>query len=186
MTITPVQSAQDVVDFLMAQHAQIKQLFADVTKRSGSERAAAFTELRRLLAVHETAEEEIVHPRARHEIAGGEEIVEARLREENEAKTALAELEKMDDVDSTQWETKFGKLHAAVLAHAEAEERDEFAMLAADLDDTQLQRMRRAVELAEKMAPTRPHAGVESAAANLLVGPFAAMLDRARDAISAH
>ncbi|GAB4585097.1 hypothetical protein Ntsu_29290 [Nocardia sp. IFM 10818] len=44
--------------------------------------------------------------------------------------------------------------------------------------------MRRAVEIAEALAPTRPHAGVESVGANLLVGPFAAMLDRARDAIS--
>jgi hypothetical protein len=41
-----------------------------------------------------------------------------------------------------------------------------------------------AVAFAESIAPTRPHPGVESAAANMLVGPFAAMLDRARDAIS--
>ena len=44
--------------------------------------------------------------------------------------------------------------------------------------------MRKAVELAERLAPTRPHAGVESATGNVLVGPFAAMLDRARDALS--
>jgi hypothetical protein len=44
--------------------------------------------------------------------------------------------------------------------------------------------MRRAVELAEAAAPTRPHPGVESAKANLLAGPFAAMLDRARDVLS--
>jgi hypothetical protein len=44
--------------------------------------------------------------------------------------------------------------------------------------------MRTAVKLAEAVAPTRPHAGVESPMANLLVGPFAAMLDRARDTIS--
>jgi hypothetical protein len=44
--------------------------------------------------------------------------------------------------------------------------------------------MRAAVEFAEAVAPTRPHAGVESATANLLAGPFAAMLDRTRDAIS--
>lgn len=36
----------------------------------------------------------------------------------------------------------------------------------------------------ERMAPTRPHAGTESATANAIVGPFAAMLDRARDAIT--
>lgn len=34
-------------------------------------------------------------------------------------------------------------------------------------------------KLAESTAPTRPHPGVESATANLLAGPFAAMLDRA-------
>ncbi|MEU1959858.1 hypothetical protein [Nocardia sp. NPDC019304] len=44
--------------------------------------------------------------------------------------------------------------------------------------------MRRTVELAETMAPTRPHPGVESATANVLVGPFAAMMDRAKDMIS--
>ena len=42
-----------------------------------------------------------------------------------------------------------------------------------------------AVLAAEAIAPTRPHAGVESAKANFMVGPFASMLDRARDAIAA-
>jgi hypothetical protein len=40
------------------------------------------------------------------------------------------------------------------------------------------------VELAEAMAPTRPHPGVESAKANMLAGPFAMMLERARDALT--
>jgi hypothetical protein len=40
-----------------------------------------------------------------------------------------------------------------------------------------------AVRAAEAIAPTRPHAGVESAKLNFAVGPFASMLDRARDAI---
>jgi hypothetical protein len=40
-----------------------------------------------------------------------------------------------------------------------------------------------AVRAAEAIAPTRPHPDVESAKANLAVGPFASMLDRARDTI---
>jgi hypothetical protein len=44
--------------------------------------------------------------------------------------------------------------------------------------------MRRAVEVAEATAPTHPHPGVESAPANMLAGPFASMLDRARDMIT--
>jgi hypothetical protein len=41
-----------------------------------------------------------------------------------------------------------------------------------------------AVKLAESIAPTRPHPGIELAGEHLLAGPFAAMLDRARDVIT--
>jgi hypothetical protein len=51
-----------------------------------------FEDLVRLLAVHETAEEEAVHPTARRKLDHGEEAVENRLYEEDEAKRALAEL----------------------------------------------------------------------------------------------
>jgi hypothetical protein len=52
------------------------------------------------------------------------------------------------------------------------------------LEQKRLERMRKAVDLAESIAPTRPHPGVESATGNMLAGPFAAMLDRTRDALS--
>jgi hemerythrin superfamily protein len=183
MTQTQVANARDVVSFLKAQHEQIKGLFEQVLKSTGSEREQAFLELRRLLAVHETAEEEIVHPRAKRELSDGESVVSARLQEEHQAKEVLAELEKLD-VESTEFETKFRKFQQDVVAHAEAEEHQEFEKLQDELDDGQLERMRNAVRLAEAMAPTRPHPGVESAPANLLAGPFAMMLDRARDAIT--
>jgi hypothetical protein len=48
-----------------------------------------------------------------------------------------------------------------------------------------LSRMAKALQAAEAIAPTRPHPGVESAKLNFAVGPFASMLDRARDAIGA-
>ena len=43
--------------------------------------------------------------------------------------------------------------------------------------------MAKAVLAAEAIAPTRPHPGVESAKLNFAAGPFASMLDRARDVI---
>lgn len=183
MTGTQISSAEDVVSFLKAQHEAIKALSERVSATRGSEREDAFVALRRVLAVHETAEEEVVHPRAKREIRDGERIVDERLREENEAKQALADLERLD-VDSAEFESAFQKLKADVIAHAEAEEHEEFNQLAAQLDDGQLERMRKAAQLAEATAPTRPHAGVESPAANLLAGPFAAMTDRARDLIT--
>ena len=183
MTGSQIEKSGDVVAFLSAQHEQIKTMFDEVTAKTGSAREEAFTALRRTLAVHEAAEEEIVHPRARREVSD-ESIVEARLHEEDEAKHVLSELEKLD-VDSPEFETTFRSFQSDVIAHAEAEEHQEFAELKAALDEDQLARMRKAVELAEAVAPTRPHPSAgESAAVNMLVGPFAAMLDRARDAIS--
>jgi hypothetical protein len=127
---------------------------------SGKARAKAFVELRRLLAVHETAEE--------------------RLHDERQATAVLQRLEKLD-VDSEEFTRELSKLRDAVIDHAEREEQDEFAGLGEELSGDELERMGRAAKLAEAVAPTRPHAGVESQVTNLAAGPFAAMLDRARD-----
>jgi len=178
-----ISSGQDVVTFLKSQHEQIKALLGQVLETTGKQRSETFTELRRLLAVHETAEEEVVHPKARRTLENGDEVVSERLKEENEGKQALSELEKLD-VDSAEFETEFRKFQKDVLEHAEAEEQKEFSKLADKLDDDQLEKMRSAVKMAESMAPTHPHPGVESATANLLAGPFAAMMDRAKDALS--
>jgi hemerythrin superfamily protein len=181
---TTIRNGTDVVSFLKDQHARIRGLFAKVEASSGKEREESFRALRRLLAVHETAEEEIVHPAAKSALPNGESIVAARLREENEAKQVLAELEKLD-LASVEFQTRFASFKGAAFAHAEAEEREEFEKLSDKLDPKRLERMRKAVEIAESVAPTRPHPGIESAMANMLVGPFAAMIDRARDAIAA-
>jgi hemerythrin superfamily protein len=111
--------------------------------------------------------------------------VDARLAEEHKAKEVLRDLESMD-VDSAEFEATFRTFHQDVLTHAQAEEEQEFAALEETLDDDELARMGRAVEFAERIAPTRPHPGVESATANTLLGPFAAMLDRVRDALDNH
>lgn len=95
----------------------------------------------------------------------------------------LASLEDLD-VDSAEFSTGLMALQASVLAHAEAEETFEFERLGTVMDAKRLETMRKAAEFAEATAPTRPHPGVESATANMLAGPFASMLDRARDALS--
>lgn len=182
MAKTAIQSPTDVVDLLISQHQQIKSLFAETLSASGKAREQAFVELRRLMAVHETVEEEIVHPRAKRKITDGAAVVEERLDEEHEAKAVLQKLEKLD-VDSEGFTRELTKLRDAVLDHAESEEHDEFSRLGRELNAHELESMGRAAKLAEAVAPTRPHPGVESQVANLMAGPFAAMLDRARDAI---
>ncbi|MBA9005066.1 hemerythrin domain-containing protein [Thermomonospora cellulosilytica] len=182
MAQAPTLTKNDVIDLLVAQHAQIRDLFAETLESTGDRRKDAFRRLVRLLAVHETAEEEIVHPVARRSLPGGEGIVDDRLREEREAKELLAELDGMD-VHDPQFLPKLDKLRIAVLTHARSEERYEFYRLVAEFSDTQRAAMARAVKAAEATAPTHPHPGTESATANVLVGPLASMVDRIRDII---
>jgi hemerythrin superfamily protein len=178
---TSVKTSEDVVKFLKDQHEAIKKLFADTLRASGKEkREKSFNELRKLLAVHETAEEMVVHPAARHEIPGGDKIVDARLTEENNAKQQLSRIESMD-IESDEFITALTDLQKAVLDHAQHEESEEFDKLSQSLDQDELKKMAGAVEAAEAIAPTHPHPGVESAKMNLAVGPFASMMDRARD-----
>ena len=185
MVETFVQSTDDVVEFLRGQHNQIKDMFDDVLHASESKaREKAFVELRQLLAVHETAEEMVVHPRARRDIQGGDIIVDARLQEEHDAKEQLAALEDMD-INSQEFLDALILFKAVVIDHAEREETEEFNKLQRDLEPDDLKRMVAAVLAAQAIAPTRPHPGVESAVLNFAVGPFASMLDRARDTISA-
>ena len=179
-----VETPDEVVKFLTAQHDLIKDMFEEVLHASAPEaREKAFHDLRQLLAVHETAEEMFIHPRVRREVAGGDEIVDARLQEEHDAKELLASIEKLD-MDSKEFIDELTKLQQAVIDHAEQEESEEFTKLQRELDANERKLLTKAVQLAEAIAPTRPHPGVESAKLNFALGPFASLLDRARDAIS--
>jgi Hemerythrin HHE cation binding domain len=174
----------DVVDLLIQQHSLIRDLFDEVRSAQPAEaQQEAFYRLRRMLAVHETAEEEVVHPAARRVLAGGNDgLVDDRLAEENEAKQLLSQLEGLQAGEPGFLEL-LDDLRLAVLAHARSEERYEFMQLRAKLDAATLQAMATAVKAAEAFAPTHPHAGVESATANLAAGPIAAIVDRVKDAV---
>ena len=172
----------DVVELLKAQHTRIRELLDEVAATKGDERKRCFHELVRLLAVHETAEEEVVHPFARRHIDGGDLVVKDRIEEEEHAKQALDRLDGMDP-DSPEFLDQFAALRQDVLAHADAEERYEFAHFNRVADRGKLENLARAVQAAEALAPTRPHPGTDTALKNVAVGPVAAVIDRTRDAV---
>jgi hemerythrin superfamily protein len=173
---------EDVVGLLTRQHEEIRGLFRRVEMSAGQARREAFRQLVRLLAVHETAEEMVVHPRARTAVVDGEAVVEARLREEREAKEVLSKLDDLDP-DAPEFGPMLSSLQDMVLRHAEQEEREEFPGLRVGANSDELRGMATAVRAVEATAPTRPHPGIESARANLLTGPVMSVFDRARDAL---
>jgi len=172
---------QDVIDVLLGQHNEIKALFAQVKAAQGEQKRDRFQQLVRLLAVHESAEEQVVHPAARKKI--GDQMVEARLHEESEAKHVLSDLYDLG-TDDPRFDARFAAFEQAVLAHATHEEQEEFPELRRTTDEDKLRRMSGAVRAAEAVAPTRPHptAG-ENPVANMLAGPPVAVFDKMRDAV---
>jgi len=140
--------------------------------------------LRATLAVHETAEEMIVHPAARRVGGEAERVVQARLAEERDAKEMLSDLEKLTPSDSG-FGAKLATFQQAVLRHAEAEERELFPLLEQHCDRGELEAMADRLLTAEKMAPTHPHPhGPEGPVGHTLIGPFAAMADKVRDKLA--
>jgi hypothetical protein len=174
----------DITELVLAQHAEIKLRFDDLLNGRPADRDTAFCELRRLLAVHETAEELITHPALRRTGDDGDDIVDRRLAEESEAKQALADLEKLG-VEDPAFLSRAVALRDAVVAHADQEEAEELPRLRDRLSAEIRQGMAVAFRAAEAAAPTHPHPhGPDGALGNVVVGPAAAIADRVRDAIT--
>jgi hemerythrin superfamily protein len=173
------------IDFLLEQHKQVEQLLETVQNAEASSRQESFDELRRLLAVHETAEELILRPITRAKVEGGAEIADARMAEENMAKDVLADLEKLD-ASTPEFAAKFASFASDVKEHAHHEETYEFPRVRESQDEGALETLGQALEVAEKVAPTHPHPSARSTTANVVLGPFASIVDRVRDAISSN
>jgi hemerythrin superfamily protein len=173
---------QDVVDLLLRQHMRIRDLFLEVESATGEDREDAFQRLVRLLAVHETAEEQVVHPLTRLRVDGGDGIVDDRLAEEHAAKEALAELEEMGPA-AAGFPELLDRLRADVLDHAAKEEAYEFRYLRRAVPAGELRTMAALVQAAEAVAPTHPHPGVESATVNTVAGPALSLFDRTKDLV---
>jgi hemerythrin superfamily protein len=172
----------DVVTLLLTQHAQIEELFLLVSGSDGQAKVDAFNDLVRLLAVHETAEEEVVHPLSRTLPGDNDALIDERLAEERQAKQTLQVLIE-GGVDADGFDEGLLLLRTSVLEHARHEERYEFPRLRQHVPADRLRQLAAAVRAAEAAAPTRPHPGAESATANAVVGIPLAIIDRIRDAV---
>lgn len=174
----------DLIDAVQKDHDEVKALFARVASGTGKRREAAFARLRGELIRHEVAEEEIVHPLTKACAGNGKRVAKARVHEEEKAEDLLKKMEKVE-MGSGQWERMFERLRAAVLQHADKEETVEHPRLRDAVDRKELARAGKAFQSVKKLAPTRPHPSTpNSATANMAAGPVAALVDRARDAVS--
>jgi hemerythrin superfamily protein len=177
-------SSNDIVDVLLDQHAQIRGLLEEVSTAVGAQaRRGPFEALVRLLAVHEAAEEQVLHPVARLRLPEGDQVADARIAEEEESKRLLAQLERLG-TDHDDFGARFARLRELVLLHARNEEREEFPGVREHYSEQDRRTLGDAFKAAELAAPTHPHPhDPDRPPANLVAGPAIAAADHVRDAL---
>jgi hemerythrin superfamily protein len=172
----------DVIRILLEQHAQVRDLFAEVQNASADQRQEPFDRLRALLAVHETSEELVLRPKA--EDRAWKDVATERNQEEAEANEVLKHLEELDS-SSAAFLSALKDFEKSVDEHAEAEESREFPRVLQALDEDERRKLGSRLRSVQKMAPTHPHpSAAGSTTAQALTGPFAALVDKVRDALA--
>jgi hemerythrin superfamily protein len=143
---------QDVTAVIAPQHEHVKVLLGRVRQETGQRRTEAFHTLRLTLALHETAEEQAVHPQAQRQLGGHDRAATDRVAEEQTAGQVIGELELLD-VDSDQFSSTFEHLASSVVDHASAEENEEWPALRQISDVTitngMIEEMQAVIKLAE-------------------------------------
>ena len=173
--------ADGVIGVLLEQHARLRDMFAAMQTASGRERQELFDDLRELLALHEGGEEMVLRPVSRKSTGAGADVADARNREEGEAAHILADLENLD-VHSERFAALFTEFEKAVSAHADLEEIEEFPAVQAALTAEELRDLGGKLLKVEGDALTHTDpVAAGSPTAQRVVGPFAALLDKARD-----
>jgi hypothetical protein len=181
-TLRPETETEDIIAVLVHQHEVVKATFAEVLEAEPDQRQEPFDRLRALLAMHETAEEMVLRPTTSS--LGAADVADARNAEEAEATKKLAALEDMG-CDDPRFEQELKSLQRDVLAHAQAEEALEFPRILTEVPTESRLDMGRQLLAVEAVGPTHPHPSTAgSTVANWTIGPFAAMVDRVRDALA--
>jgi hypothetical protein len=143
MAQAPMGTIDELVDFLTEQHDQHKSMLPKVLAACGTERKERWRQLRKTLAVHESLEQETVHPAAAQLTDDAES---PRMEEESEAEDAITELESKD-IDSEEFAEGYDELQGDVVDHAEHEESEEFNQLSGELTAPAKARVSVALEL---------------------------------------
>ncbi|GAA2359175.1 hypothetical protein Cme02nite_35610 [Catellatospora methionotrophica] len=140
----------DVIDLLLSHHEQIKQLFSRIERVQGQQKQEAWEQLVRLLVLHETIEQQLVHPLAARRVPDGEDVIESRLQEEQQATEDLSRLYGLG-IDDPQFDDGLIELRDAVVEHAELEEDEEFGYLRENVPAEQLIGIATAARAAERV-----------------------------------
>ena len=177
----------DAIALLRQDHRAVEKLFKQFEKagpRAHKTRRDVVERVIRELAVHAAIEEQVFYPAVREAVPDTEDEVLESLEEHHIVKWTLAELDGMDP-EHERFVPKMTVLMESVRHHVDEEENELFPQVRAALSRKQLAELGEAMAEAKRTAPTRPHPRApDTPPGNLVAGAGAALLDKARDAVS--
>lgn len=177
--------SQDVLDLLMQEHREVEALLDQIIQpeqnpdsRDTADRVIA------MLVKHSVAEEMYVYPVMEQYLPNGKQDVEHDKQEHQELEELLKALEGLAP-EEDGFAQCVSKIQEVLNDHVHDEEDEQFPRLREAVPADTLVDLRGKVEMAEKVAPTRPHPEApHSELFHKVVGPGVGMVDRLRDALS--
>jgi hypothetical protein len=125
-----------------------------------------------------------VYPAMRDHLADGDEAVEHDIAEHKQIEQTMKQLEGVEATDP-RFDELVRELAEKLAHHVADEETEQFPQLRANIPREKLVSLAGKVQLAKKVAPTRPHpAAPNSELFHKLVGPGVGLVDRLRDKLS--
>jgi hemerythrin superfamily protein len=145
-------AGQDPFGSLIRQHRLLLSLLSQMEQTSPNEtlkRMTLFLRLKRTLAKHALAEEDIVYPLLRYD-ADREQATRKLYEEHSQMKVLLFELERSVK-DDDRWATCVRDLRAQIEPHARQEEEVEFPQLRAQMDQQHTKELSRKIHQEESL-----------------------------------
>lgn len=185
MTDSVTTGDQDVVDVLSSDHREVMALVARIRTTTDPEQQRDLTDtVIAELVRHAVAEEMYVYPAMRKHLPDGDAAVEHDTAEHKELEVTMKQLESAD-AGGTEFLQALDRLEELLRDHVSDEEDEQFPQLRARIPHRELVEMAAKVELAKKVAPTRPHPlAPNNEVFHKLVGPGIGLVDRLRDKLT--
>lgn len=180
----------DALTFLRADHQSVLGMFEvldGAPAGSGAAESGLATMVTNLVIAesqHEAVEEQLFWPAVRAVLDNGDELADRALGQEQEGKQLLQRLE-----NGTPGEADYHEALAAFIKagreHIAFEQDQVWPLFAAAVGADELARLGEKLEVAKKVAPTRPHPDTPpSSLVQKTMGTGAAVVDHVRDAVS--
>jgi hypothetical protein len=180
-----IDTGRDVVDILTEDHQEALDLIGQIKSSPDPSGKRDLTDtLIAEIVRHSVAEEMYVYPMMRERLEDGDAAVQHDIEEHQELVEVMKKLEDADPA-SGAFAEHMAHFETVLRDHVADEEAEQFPALRVRVQRSELVSVGEKVEIAKKLAPTRPHPSApHSELFHKTVAPGVGFIDRLRDLLS--